>query len=325
MRWAARGLDMNLRIKGRGARFEVQRRGASFRGKGVRVRAVAALLLSWLALPRQAHAGPPFQTDDPDPVEYRHFEMYAFELSDGTGKNAGGTALEIPSYEVNYGVVPNVQLHLVVPMVTVFEPVGGPTNFGVGDTELGAKVRFVKETAHVPEVGIFPFFELPSGSEEKTLGVGSTWYRMPLWVQKSWGPKETQWTSYGGGGETVFSGAGHAAGYENFPFAGWLVQRQLNEKWMLGGELFGHGAEGPAGTAPRAAVMADLGGTYEFRDGFDLLFCAGRSVQGQPETYTYLALYWTWGPKGAGDEDSGKSDAGGGSKMLAALTRMHLR
>jgi len=44
-----------------------------------------------------AHAGPPFQTDDPDPVEFRHFEMYAFELSDGTGKNTGGTALEVPA------------------------------------------------------------------------------------------------------------------------------------------------------------------------------------------------------------------------------------
>ena len=50
---------------------------------------------------RPAHAGPPFQTDDPDPVDYRHFEMYAFELSDSTGKNAGGSVLNVPSYEVN--------------------------------------------------------------------------------------------------------------------------------------------------------------------------------------------------------------------------------
>ena len=73
--------------------------------------AAALMLTLWAAT---AHAGPPFQTDDPDPVDYHHFEMYAFELSDGTGKNAGGTVLEVPSYEVNYGVVPNVQLHLVV-------------------------------------------------------------------------------------------------------------------------------------------------------------------------------------------------------------------
>ena len=102
----------------------------------------------WIALAalalcagRAAFAGPPFQTDDPDPVPYRHFEMYAFEPPlDGTGKDAGGNAvLEAPSYEVNYGVVLNVQLHMVIPLAANFSPGGGPVNYGIGDTELGAK------------------------------------------------------------------------------------------------------------------------------------------------------------------------------------------
>jgi hypothetical protein len=243
-----------------------------------------------------AFAGPPFQTDDPDPVAYKHFEMYAFELSDGTGSKAGGTTLEVPSYEVNYGVAPNVQLHLVLPVAVNFSPGGGVVNYGIGDTELGAKVRFVKETKWVPEVGIFPFFELPSGSAAKGLGVGTTWYRMPLWIQKSWGP----WTSYGGGGEAIVPGMG----YKDYPFAGWLVQRQLNKKVTLGVEFFGHGAEGEAATSTRASTMADLGGIYEFKEGFDLLFAAGRSVAGQPETYTYLSLYWTWPKDKAAEDDN---------------------
>jgi hypothetical protein len=268
-----------------------------------------------------AHAGPPFQTDDPDPVEYRHFEMYAFELSDGTGKNAGGTVLEVPSYEVNYGVVPNVQLHLVLPLTVSFAPnsgsTAGPTNFGLGDTELGAKVRLVKETKRVPEVGIFPFFELPSGNAAKGLGVGTTWYRMPLWLQKSWGPSDRQWTSYGGGGEQVVP----ASGYENSPFAGWLLQRQI-AKWTVGGELYGHGAEGEAATSTRASTLLDLGGIYEFKEGFDLLFAAGRSIYGQPETYTYLSLYWTWGPKDAA-ATGGQAVAATGTNLLAAAMKPH--
>jgi hypothetical protein len=289
-------------------------------------RVVGPAWASWLGIalfvamtPRVAHAGPPFQTDDPEPVAYRHFEMYAFTVADSTGKNAGGTVLALPAYEVNYGVVPNVQLHLVLPMTTVFAP-DGTTTFGFSDTEFGTKVRFVKESAHVPEVGIFPFFEFPSGNADKGLGVGSTWYRMPMWAQKSWGPKDRQWTSYGGGGATVFSGDAHAAGYATFPFAGWLVQEQLSEKLTLAGELFGHGAEGPAGTAEHSATMLDAGGIYEFRDGFDLLFAGGRSVHGEPENYGYLALYWTWGPKGAGGEGENS-----GAKMLAALTHLHPR
>jgi outer membrane putative beta-barrel porin/alpha-amylase len=268
-----------------------------------------------------AHAGPPFQTDDPEPIEYKHTEMYAFTLVDSTGRNAGGTVLEVPAYEVNYGALPNVHLHLVIPMTTLFQPMGGDRNFGVGDIETGVKLRFIQEGAHRPQVGIFPFFELPTGSVSKGLGVGSTWYRMPMWTQKSWGAKDRQWTSYGGGGETVFSGDAHAAGYANFPFAGWLVQKQLNRKLTLAGELFGHGAEGQAGTSEHSATMLDAGGIYEFRDGFDLLFCGGRSVHGEAESYGYLALYWTWGPKDAGQGEK----SSGGSKMLAAMTKMHGR
>ena len=276
------------------------------------------LALSWLGT---AHAGPPFQTDDPDPVEYHHFEMYAFVLSDSTGKNAGGTVLEIPAYEVNYGAAPGLQLHLVVPPTVSFAPAGGPTNYGMGDTELGAKIRFVKESRQRPEVGIFPFFEFPSGNADKGLGVGKTWYRMPLWLQKSWGSEDHQWTTYGGSGEPIVP----QDGYTNFPFAGWLVQRQFSRKITLGTELFGHGAEGEAALSTRASTMLDLGGIYEFHDGFDLLFAAGRSIYGQPETYTYLSLYWTWGPKDADNKDSGDKDksASTAQKMLSALT--HLR
>ena len=288
------------------------------RSDAARTRTIA-LSLALLFAPA-AHAGPPYQTDDPDPVDYHHFEMYAFELSDSTGKNAGGTIVELPAYEVNYGAAPGLQLHLVVPPTVAFLPGGATSNYGLGDTELGAKLRFVKETKHVPELGIFPFFELPSGNAAKGLGVGKTWYRMPLWFQKSWGPEDTQWTTYGGGGETIVP----QDGYKNFPFAGWLVQKQLNKKISLGAELYGHGAEGPAALSTRASTLLDLGGIYEFHDGFDLLFAAGKSIYGQPETYSYLSLYWTWGPKDTGDSPS-KDQPASASKMLAALTNLRTR
>ena len=199
-------------------------------------RSIAALAVALVVLfaSASAHAGPPFQTDDPEPVDYRHFEMYAFELSDGTTQ--GGTTLATPAYEVNYGVVPNVQLHLVLPFTTVFAP-DGPNQHGFGDTEFGIKLRFVKESKSTPQIGIFPFFEFPSGNADKGLGIGKTWYRMPLWLQKSWGPDDRQWTSYGGGGYTIVP----QDGFVNFPFAGWLLQRQLSKKLTLGSELYGHG------------------------------------------------------------------------------------
>ena len=269
--------------------------------------------------PAVSVAGPPYQTDDPDPVPYKHFEMYAFTLLDSTGPNGGGTALEIPGYEVNYGGAPNLQLHLVITPLVNFAPSGGETHYGIGDTELGFKYRLIKESKWFPETGIFPFFELPSGNAGKGLGVGKAWYRLPLWFQKSWGPDGAQWTTYGGGGETIVP----QTEYRNFPFAGWLVQRQFGKKITPGFELFGHGNEGPAATAPGAAVMADIGGQYEFHDGFDLLFAAGRSIHGQPETYGYLALYWTWGPKVT--EENKAQSAELSRRWVHALPRTGLR
>lgn len=275
--------------------------------------------MAWIAT--AGYAGPPFQTDDPDPVEYRHFEMYAFELADGTGRNAGGSLVEVPGYEVNYGAAPNLQLHLVFTPAANFSPAGGPVYYGLADTEIGFKYRFIKESRWFPETGIFPFVELPSGSAQKGLGVGRTWYRLPLWFQKSWGAEGHQWTTYGGGGETIVP----QEGYVDFPFAGWLVQRQVSKRLTLGGELFGHGAEGPAATASSAAIMADVGGIFEFKDGFDLLFAGGRSVHGEPETYVYLSLYWTWGPKGNGGADSGENSGESTEKMFSSMNRLVLR
>ena len=251
-----------------------------------RSRTAAWILMAFFLLGVQhVFAGPPFQTDDPDPVDYRHFEAYFFGSSDGTSI---ATATLGPAFEVNWGAVPNVQLHLIVPMAGYVQP-HGPNTFGLGDTELGVKYRFVKETPHRPEIGIFPFLEVPTGSASRNLGNGKTWARLPLWLQKSKG----SWTTYGGAGEVVNT----AQGTNNYTFGGWLLQRQISKKLALGGEVFSHGAEGSALPSTRSSAMFDFGGIYNFTPGFSLLFAGGHSFAGQAETYTYAALYWTWGEK----------------------------
>ena len=83
------------------------------------------------------------------------------------------------------------------------------------------------------------------------------------------------------------------------------MQRQLSKKLTLGTNSSAT-AGGRCATSTRASTMLDLGGIYEFKPGFDLLFAAGRSVYGQPETYTYLSLYWTWGPGGQATRPAGE-------------------
>lgn len=260
-----------------------------------------------------AQAGPPFQTDDPQPIDYRHYELYIFGVSDGTSLE---TDLNAPSLELNWGALPNVHLHVIVPAATVLPannpalaPAGtGPQAFGLGDIELGIKYRFVQEGKHRPMVGTFVMFEMPTGNAAKGLGVGKAWYKVPLWVQKSFGP----WTTYGGGGVTLVK----AIGYRNFPFAGWLVQRDLGKKWTLGTEVFYHGPEGLGTPQTRPATLVDFGGYYKFRDpGFQFLFCYGHTAIGQKENYAYLGLYWTWGKKGADPAKPSDPTSGASSGM----------
>lgn len=245
-----------------------------------------ALLVLLTSCPKSLIAGPPFQTDDPDPVPYKNYEFYTFS-------SAGSTHLETdtlgPATEVNWGAIPNVQLHLIVPAGAAF-PSDGPAAFGIGDIETGIKYRFIQETKHRPMVGTFTMLEMPTGNADRGLGVGRLWARIPIWIQKSFDP----WTTYGGGGMVI----NHAPGARDYPFSGWLLQRDFGKKWTLGGEIFYHGPEGNGTPSPRSATMVDFGGYYYFRNpGFQLLFACGHSVAGQTENYAYLGLYWTWGPK----------------------------
>lgn len=252
-------------------------------------------LLPFLVATANLWAGPPFQTDDPEPVDFRHYEFYQFGMVDGTPVETDPTG---PAFEFNWGAVPNVQLHVILPWGAIipsnnpiyYPAAVGPSAYGLTDMELGAKIRYLKETKHRPEIGTFTMLEVPTGNVAKGLGVGRVWYKLPLWIQKSWG----HWTSYGGGGYQVV----HQTGYRTFPFGGWLLQRDIGKKWTLGGEIFSHAKEGFATPQTQASTMVDAGGFYYFKNpGLQLLFCYGHSVAGQTENYAYLGLYQTWGSK----------------------------
>jgi hypothetical protein len=260
--------------------------------RGVKLLLLAAFLIS---TSRVLLAGPPFQTDDPEPVDFRHYEYYIFGGMDGTPVEIDP---EGPAMEFNWGALPRLQLHAVLPLGAImpsdnplYLPGGtGPNAYGPIDTELGAKFEWVNETKYRPMIGTFTMLEVPTGSYAKGLGVGKVWYKLPVWLQKDWGP----WTTYGGGGYEIVN----QFQYRSFPYEGWLLQRDIGKKWTLGAEIFHHAREGFATPQTQAATLVDFGGYYYFKKpAFQLLFCYGHSVYGQTENYAYLGLYWTWGSK----------------------------
>ena len=76
-----------------------------------------------------AFAGPPYETDDPEPTEYRSYEIYAYDDR------------ATPSLEFNYGLLRNVQFSVS------FQD-------GVRKAEVGVKYRFLTETRTRPQIAL---------------------------------------------------------------------------------------------------------------------------------------------------------------------------
>jgi hypothetical protein len=241
--------------------------------------------------------GPPFQIDDPVPVDLHHYEFYIFGTMDGTTAEIDSTG---PALEFNWGALPRVQLHAILPWGAIapsnnpiYLPGGaGPDAFGLIDAELGVKLAFYKETKYLPQIGSFTMFEMPTGSYARGLGVGKVWYKLPLWLQKNIG----HWLLDGGAGYQVVP----RTGYRDFPYGGFLLKYSFGARLELGGEVFSHGREGFAAAQTEASTMIDVGGYYHFKHhpGEQFLFCYGHSVAGQTENYAYVGMYWTWGRDG---------------------------
>ena len=265
----------------------------AMRLKAVQSAMICAAVMAALA-PQPASAGPPFQTDDPEPVPYQHFEFYTFSI--GTAIR-GDTQGEAPAWEFNYGLVPNGQIHIVAPMV-VEGAAGSPAQFGYGDTELGFKYRFIDEDKNGsrPMVGVYPFLELPTGDQSRALGAGYMRAYFPLWIQKSFG----DWTTYGGGGYWINHGADTVD--RDYWFFGWLLQRKVTKQLTIGAEVFhqtatlAFGATNPIFVRPTTGF--NIGAVYDFDEHNHLLVSAGAGLQNAPETnlFSWYLGYQITGP-----------------------------
>jgi hypothetical protein len=243
------------------------------------IRTVFALLACGMAT--MAWGGPPFRTDDPEAVEHKHAEFYVFTAQTLAADGRAGIG---PAFEVNYGVVENVQLHVVAPFA-FNTPSGEATTHGYGDTELGVKWQFTEDAEGLPMIGVFPLVELPTGNADKGLGNGHSQLFLPLWIQKKWGDFQT----YGGGGYWI----NNASEGKNYWFAGWQVQYQFSEHVTLGAEVF-HATSQFDGQP--SSTGFNVGGFYNFDEHNHLLFSMGKGLSHASETNrvsSYLGYQYT--------------------------------
>jgi hypothetical protein len=250
------------------------------KGKSMTKKASVILAVMMIGGSFKVLAGPPFLTDDPEPVDYQNWEFYIASQHVQTRDGWSGTA---PHIELNYGVVTNVQLHLIAPLA-YNAPSDDKSHYGYGDTELGFKFRFIQESDRLPQVGIFPLLEVPTGKESEGLGSGQLQAFLPVWLQKSFG----DWTVYGGGGYGINPGPDN----RNWGFVGTVVQRQVTKNFLVGGEIY---HRTPTAAGGRDDTAFNLGTVIDFTEHQHLLFSAGRSINGQTDFQCYIAWQFTFG------------------------------
>jgi hypothetical protein len=235
------------------------------------------IIILSIIFPIRIWAGPPFETDDPEPVDYLHWEFYLSSIMEFQPEESN---LTLPHIEINYGVIPNVQIHFLAPMV--YNHSESETEYGLSTTELGIKYRFISESKNFPQIGVFPLVEVPTGDKSKGLSNGYYQFYMPVWFQKSWG----KLTSYCGAGYWLNPGEGN----RNWIFSGWEVQYDFSEVITLGGEIYYHTADTQDSNSKAGF---NLGGIINPDDTNHILFSAG-STSGSGRTITgYLGYQVT--------------------------------
>jgi hypothetical protein len=235
------------------------------------------LIILFSLMSASALAGPPFKTDDPQPVDYLHWEFYIASEQQFTKQETDAT---YPHIEINYGAISNVQLHIVAPLGYVHTSEG--THYGYSDTEIGLKYRFVEETETVPQLGFFPLVEIPTGNEDKQLGNGKTQAYLPLWIQKSWG----KLTTYGGGGVWYNPGPDR----KNWAFTGWEMQYDLSELITLGSEIYYQTAESQSS---ESRADFNFGGFVNLNEHHHILFSLGSNLSGETAITGYIGYQLT--------------------------------
>ena len=210
-------------------------------------------LLVCVAVAAPALAGPPYETDDPQPTERGHWEIYAFGTREGLGADVSGVA----GVDLNYGPVDGVQLTATLPIAYAHE-----SGAAVGDVEIGVKYRFLHDERSGIDVAIFPRVILPTAG--KGFGPGRVSVLLPVWAQKSFGP----WAVFGGGGYTINPGVGQL----NFASGAIAVTRTLSERLSVGIEGL---RIGPDAVDARASTSVGIGAILKLDEHLALLASGG--------------------------------------------------
>lgn len=230
---------------------------------------------------RPAMAGFPFLTDDPGTQGTGHVEL---DLYVQYSRFNGGSTVSMPAVSFAYGITDNFDISVGLP-VTMVQTDGVGTNMGIGDASLGFKFRFIEEDTDGwrPAVAFAPSVIMPTGSQARGTGAGYFRGYLPVWLSKTAG----DWTFFGGGGLNINEATVGGVRQTNWWYAGLGVTYQIDEKWMVGSEVY---YTSPIATGAKDLVGFNVGVVYALAQGHNLMATVGRNVVNARDTNQFSTL-----------------------------------
>ena len=227
-----------------------------------------------LCLCMPLHAQLPFYTDDTGTTEQGKWHFEFFNEYDALQLQYPNVRQNTANFKLNYGLPHNLELDVDIPYLNIQRTAGSPPSGGWGDTNLGIKVNFHRESkgSGLPSLGASFYTEFPTGDTRQQLGSGLADYWLNLIGQKSISEK-TRLTGnlgilFAGNTSTGVLGLQNTRG--QVYTGGISMLHDFNSRLTLGGELYGGYAEND--TLGRTQLQAMAGGQYALRNGLSICF-----------------------------------------------------
>ena len=233
------------------------------------------LVISVLCGVESLHAQLPFYTDDTGVTEPGKWHFEFFNEYDSLQLQYPNLRQNTANFKLDYGLPHNLELDLDSPYLAIDRGAGNQPSSGVGDTNLGIKWNFRKEStgSRLPALGASLYIEFPTGEASQQLGSGLTDYWLNFIGQESISEK----TRITGNAGFLFAGntSTGALGTQNTRgqvYTGGLsMLHDFSTRLTLGGEIYG--AYTNSGSLGRSQLQAMAGGQYVIRNG--VAFCFG--------------------------------------------------
>jgi hypothetical protein len=239
--------------------------------RSLRLLTLACLLC--LALPALAQL--PFYTDDTGVTDRGKFHFEFFNEYDALQLQYPNVRQNTANFKINYGLPHNLELDLDAPYLSILRAPGTPPSNGLGDTNLGIKWTFHKESpgSRFPSLSTSFYTEFPTGDATQQLGSGLVDYWLNFIAQKSISSKTRVTGNLGllfaGNTSTGVLGLQNTRG--QVYTGGVSLLHDFTPRLTLGAELYGGYAEND--NLGKSQLQAMAGGQYALRNG--LSFCFG--------------------------------------------------